>query len=368
MAAVLYLMQDFASLAVLAVISFVMLSERNLDSKRRIFVSSCISYGSALCLDIAGSLCMGRYTFISLASFNVNTVCLCAGVFFWCLYALYSLDSSLAYKNTYRTILMFVYIVAAFFGTFVFGLKFEDGVYTEDPNYVIVFYTLYIVPFCIGVKAFVRSRKKKHFSSRREYMFIGVFSFMIIIPMILDKIYFIGANQSSVIMIASLLIFLNMQQERISIDSLTGISNRTVLVKKIEQAINQKNYSKYLFMIDVNSFKLLNDTYGHVEGDNALVLIANVLKNIVSRDMVVARYGGDEFAVLGSLKSDEDAENLIEFLNVELDSRCRSSGKDWIVSASSGYARLDESIKTVPDFISAADSSLYGMKKKFHSR
>ena len=65
----------------------------------------------------------------------------------------------------------------------------------------------------------------------------------------------------------------------------------------------------YLFMIDMNRFKRINDTFGHVEGDKAILMTADALREACSelhRKIVIARYGGDEFALVAELEEAGD--------------------------------------------------------------
>jgi diguanylate cyclase (GGDEF)-like protein len=86
---------------------------------------------------------------------------------------------------------------------------------------------------------------------------------------------------------------------------LTGIPNRRYIVDLIDQALNHSNEPFALMMLDLDRFKMINDTYGHEYGDRLLVHVAHVLRATVSPNDTVARLGGDEFLILCP-KSDND--------------------------------------------------------------
>ena len=96
------------------------------------------------------------------------------------------------------------------------------------------------------------------------------------------------------ISLSVLLVFINVQNKQISIDTLTGINNRRQLALYIASelsALSKKGELYYLIM-DVDKFKSINDTYGHLEGDNALIKIASLLNSLceIKNDYSCRRY------------------------------------------------------------------------------
>ncbi len=92
-------------------------------------------------------------------------------------------------------------------------------------------------------------------------------------------------------------------------DSLTGLLNRNAVEKFVEDYSKSKNLSA-MFILDIDNFKLLNDTLGHIKGDEALIDISKNLKEIFSNKECVARLGGDEFVIF--IPSIENKEYSIE--------------------------------------------------------
>ncbi len=111
----------------------------------------------------------------------------------------------------------------------------------------------------------------------------------------------------------------NQKLEELSLtDSLTKIANRRMFDIQFERELNfvQRNrYESSILLIDVDSFKLYNDNYGHLEGDRCLQALAGVFKNITKRDTdIVARYGGEEFVFILSNSNKENSKKFAKVL------------------------------------------------------
>lgn len=81
-------------------------------------------------------------------------------------------------------------------------------------------------------------------------------------------------------------------------DKLTGLKNRAYIEDQFEKLNKQESIDYSIIMGDVNGLKLVNDTFGHKEGDRLICIIANILKDVSSKEDIIARWGGDEFIVL----------------------------------------------------------------------
>ncbi len=90
-----------------------------------------------------------------------------------------------------------------------------------------------------------------------------------------------------------------------TLDPLTGLINRRVLMKRLEKEILAKQ-NFHILMFDLDKFKRINDTYGHLDGDLVLKTIAKIIKSEMRAHDIVARFGGEEFvAVLSGLDKHE---------------------------------------------------------------
>ena len=168
-----------------------------------------------------------------------------------------------------------------------------------------------------------------------------------------------------------LFIFISIQQSNVYTDALTKLNNR----RKSEEFLSAQFVSLtdrnpvYLFLCDVNDFKLINDKFGHPEGDSALILVSDALKQVISGHAgFVARYGGDEFicAWRPSKENDTHPETLIREIDFFLRTLCKDQNKPYVLSVSVGYVRCTDSKKTVGSYVKEADEMLYENKKAYH--
>ncbi len=150
-------------------------------------------------------------------------------------------------------------------------------------------------------------------------------------------------------------------------DELTGLYNRRGFLSLIEQYIKiAKRQDKTVFVLyaDVDNLKAINDKFGHHEGDMALKESAIILRESFRESDIIARVGGDEFAVISLEASQADIHRVVARLqeNIEL---CNSkSNRNYVLSISWGIAHLEpESLCSVDDVLSQADKSMYEHKK-----
>lgn len=164
----------------------------------------------------------------------------------------------------------------------------------------------------------------------------------------------------------------NQELQRLSyVDALTGVANRRhfdeVFNLEWRRAIRAKTPIS-IILIDVDSFKLFNDTYGHQGGDECLRRIGQVLKETVIRaGDIVARYGGEEFVAVLPGSSTESACNLAEILRTRTESlqipHEKSLAASKMVTLSQGIATVVPRLDLSPEsLIQAADQALYQAK------
>ncbi len=118
-----------------------------------------------------------------------------------------------------------------------------------------------------------------------------------------------------------------------------------------------------MFFIDVDDFKVVNDTHGHGVGDEVLRVFARRLRESVRDTDLVARLGGDEFAVLLVHASADQAQSLACALTERLSLPCEIGGEQVSVSASIGMASAHKLETSAKDLLEAADAAMYAAKE-----
>jgi diguanylate cyclase (GGDEF)-like protein len=163
-------------------------------------------------------------------------------------------------------------------------------------------------------------------------------------------------------------------------DQLTGLPNRALFQDRLNHALVQAGrhgWTLAVLFIDLDKFKLVNDTHGHAAGDTLLIAIANALKAAVRADDTISRYGGDEFLALLTYTSDEKmvlhiAEKMlhaiksaviVEAHNVNQATTENHVTKKIRVDASIGIALYPADGITADALIDAADKAMYRVKQ-----
>jgi len=155
-------------------------------------------------------------------------------------------------------------------------------------------------------------------------------------------------------------------------DSLTALPNRALLIERLERSIEQaKRYPEYKFAIlyiDLDRFKLINDSLGHVKGDQLLKFLSERFKSHTRKVDTVARLGGDEFVILlEKIKHDKDTITVSERINKMLEEPFNLDGQKVYVNASIGITVNRKEYKTPTDFLRDSDSAMYYAKRSAKS-
>jgi len=155
-------------------------------------------------------------------------------------------------------------------------------------------------------------------------------------------------------------------------DALTGLPNRALFVDRLERLLKQRGRNDYIFgvaFLDLDRFKVVNDSLGHLVGDELLVSMARRLEACVRQGDTVARLGGDEFAILlGDVVDARDATRVAERILMELSLPFHLAGHDVFTSASIGIALSTTGYERAEDILRDADTAMYRAKTGGRSR
>ena len=186
-----------------------------------------------------------------------------------------------------------------------------------------------------------------------------------IIPIIAGILQSIDTSKSFLwlgLTISALIIYLNIQNSEINEDYLTGLYNRRQLDQYLEKTIQGLGTNEYLLMImlDLNYFKSINDTYGHIEGDRALQRTAEILTNSLREEDLISRYAGDEFIIIVKLEDENDKEEIVYRIKQNFKEFNESGQTPYEISISIGYDIYNPQLHTdADDFIRHTDELMY---------
>lgn len=147
-------------------------------------------------------------------------------------------------------------------------------------------------------------------------------------------------------------------------DSLTGVYNKSTTKDLIDHYIQKHTDLKHIFMIiDIDDFKSINDTYGHLQGDKILSYVIGQVKMIFTTGEIIGRIGGDEFAVfIGNISSREAIIMKAELLRRALHTVYTEEGFEISLSGSIGVSMYPEDGNTYNQLLCCADKALYLVK------
>ena len=281
--------------------------------------------------------------------------------YYWLLYAEITINSPIVYNKKKRKLLLIPVLVSTI--STILICSFLNPAAKNIGGYLTAI-ALVIVPFIyIIISSIHILYKRNHVTDlelKKEYSKFAIWPLIIlsvcILQVFIPELPFFCSGALLVIVY----LFVSNQESYIFTDALTGINNRNMINKYIKE-INTKQDNYYILMIDIDKFKSINDTYGHLEGDRALKYMANKLKAACANQSVfLGRYGGDEFIIFAKNINEEDIVKAIS----KLDELLKSSKDDlgYYVYATIGYSKID-SDQDIETAIEAADNMLYKKRK-----
>ena len=293
-----------------------------------------------------------------------NTICTDASVivgYCWCLFVEYHI-----YRNTNRIkkksrilaiplIITTILLIINLFGNGIIFSISEKNKYMRG----LFSYVIYVAVFFYYIESIWTVKSAKNESILVEFFPIYNFVVPCMIGTIIQGLFFGIAVGWLCVAIAFILIYIEFQISNSFIDDLSGLYNRKYMNHYLNKLQNNKTKHVYGFLLDVNDFKVINDTYGHLSGDRAIIHIGKILQNTVGNGCVAIRMGGDEFVISAILKSNEEALALKKHIEQNVRQFNIHSKEPFHLSFSIGIAKYSGNIDT---FLSAMDDSMYEAK------
>ena len=282
----------------------------------------------------------------------------------WYIYAQKTFHSTV-FEHKKRLVLTFIplifFIGSSLVSYWTHGLFIIDQAGNYHRGKLLPFYFLILFAYILylSIKAGYLSKKAKNYLYQKEYKVIARFSFLPFITALIQitadhlLIFNLGLAYSIFI------VYNYFQQNLISLDPLTKINNREQLDIYLTTKMKENHQKKdlYLFLLDIDQFKKINDELGHVVGDQIILKTADILKQIAHlHNCFISRYGGDEFIIV--CERDKNVEITPIFNDLQrLFQQSYEGLPDFSVSI--GYVKYDESLNYIPKFIEKADHYMY---------
>ncbi|KAA1162060.1 diguanylate cyclase [Pseudoalteromonas fuliginea] len=150
-------------------------------------------------------------------------------------------------------------------------------------------------------------------------------------------------------------------------DPLTNCYNRRVLFDFMDRDfLSLKELGEYsIILADIDHFKTVNDTHGHIAGDTVLISVAAILQNNINESDIVARFGGEEFCIILPGSTKDQAASIAESIRQELES---TSFDNTAITCSFGVSSIEFNAKTPTELIEQADLALFKSKSSGRNR
>lgn len=293
--------------------------------------------------------------------------------FFWFVYFEYLQESPFV-KNRQRmwlsSVLVWIMVILLSVNLFtgIFFYVDDQNVYQRGPLFILQYILSYIYVFATCFRALVGLFQKDKIAKRNTLLALALFPVVPAIAGILQFIYPELPLACAALSILTLVMYLNWLGQMISIDPLTRLNNRKQLAYFYEQnkSGSEEGHMLYLLMIDANRFKQINDAYGHIQGDAALIRIADALRQSgeeLHMRTNICRYGGDEFALFTWIRKEEELDTLTKSIRDKLSALNKKAQSPYELTVSIGAAKAERGM-TLKEVIDKADQLLYEEKEK----
>lgn len=263
------------------------------------------------------------------------------------------------------TVILFALLLTSQKTQFLYFVDSENNYHRGNGFIFHIIFALVYMVYSAGI-SLKEAKKEKNRQLRHEKRALASFSIATFMCGLIQIVVPDISLTTVGITISLLIVYLNVQTKQIFVDTLTGINNRRQLNIYIESILeHKKNNYFYLMMIDVDRFKQINDNFGHVEGDLALVKVSEILSKACDKNNdFVARFGGDEFAIVSLRKTEAEIEALKLDIHYLIDVENLSSGKEYDLSLSIGSAKIYVDSDNIESSIRKADEQLYLIKQR----
>lgn len=362
---------DCFSLAICAVMYF---NNLNASEKRmtqnRLFRWLILITMMVLSLDIGSILVDGQQgVLFYILNNTINTIFFILNPFaamMWALYASYQLFHDIHRLKIEMTLLLVPITINALLSSLSpsLGLMFRidnENVYQRGPLFLVLAFVSFL-PIIYSTILYIVLRKR---ISRNFFIPMLLFTVLPVIGATIQTLFYGFNILWSSITVSIFIVHNSVQNQKLNLDHLTGVFNRRQIDNYINDRIQfaKKGKSFSCIILDIDNFKSINDKYGHLVGDEALLDIVHILKSCIRNDDFLARYGGDEFIIVLDIIDEHKLKQTIARIQDYIKEYNQTSLKPFILGISTGHKVYDsKSGVSRKEFIAKIDSLMYQNK------
>lgn len=304
--------------------------------------------------------------------------CVCGMSVSWQLYVSCRLQEDMGVPPPGRGAWIRYVVPLALYGLLLASTPFTGLVFTLDagnhyhrgplfflPYALMILYVLYGAYLALRQMAREPARE-----NRRECLYLASFILLPLLGNLLQMLHYGWWLAWPFTAVSFLFLYLNLQNRLIVVDALTGLYNRKALDHFLSAKLARGEGGWCLILLDVDDFKQINDRFGHTVGDEALWQAANLLRaQFASSGAFLARYGGDEFAVVVPCGDEAQADAFLAALDQRLQREALESDAPYRLSLSAGYALCRAgACDSAAHLLALADEAMYRCKAARRTR
>lgn len=246
---------------------------------------------------------------------------------------------------------------------------FTDVFFTVLPGALYQRLPLCVLPYIMSYAYLAYGVALVCFNRRntRKYVFMPVMIFLI--PVFLGSVcqfLFYGLSMVWVsVAVGMVSLYINIQNEDAYVDAMTGLYNRLYLNRRLLSLHSAPGHPLGGVMLDIDHFKQINDSFGHMVGDQALQDMGVALRQVAEAHGALAiRYGGDEFILLKEVRDRQELQQMIDALSDAVQHVNHRLNRPYQLAFSAGTALLRPQRDTPDSFLNQMDAAMYRSKRK----
>lgn len=269
---------------------------------------------------------------------------------------------------------MVIALISPFTGWF-FRIT-EANEYQRGVLLPISFILSFALMFLANIKVILRYTKARKRNNKvakilNQYGYMLKFTLIPIIGGVVQIFFNDVTYVWNITVIALLVLYINNQNTEITTDTLTGIYNRREAFAYFDRFVRERGRVKCdtaVVVLDIDQFKCINDRYGHIIGDEAIIAVARALETEFDWDDFICRFGGDEFMVITKHGEQEKLDAAIARVNAHLKKLFDTGALPFVLSVSAGYAVLCGKDQTLDSLFQQADAMMFTRKARLMRR